>query len=84
MNTKLLRRARRDSKGIRYWGVPGHENSIRLMPSTLTPTGWGSAVYWPGADDKGPYMRGVDLERHRPVARNEIRALIRACTRKRK
>lgn len=76
MNVKLLRRARRDSRGIRYWIVPGFGNGVRLVPSALTPHGWGPAVYWPAMDDKGPLVEGVDLDRHRTIAKHEIRALI--------
>lgn len=77
MNTRLLRLARRIG-GVRYWSVPGHGNPAKLVPSRLTPQGWGPAAYWPAVDAKGPCVRGVDLDRHLTIARHEIRALIEA------
>ena len=75
MNINLLKLARRVN-GVRYWAVPGHGNGAKLIPSRLTPHGWGPAAHWPAVDAKGPLVRGVDLNRHLTIARHEIRALI--------
>jgi len=77
MNTRLLRLAHRYRNGRRDWAVPGYGNPVSLLP----PSGegrmaWGWTLRWPGRDAKGEYVRGVDLDRHRALARNEIRRLL--------
>jgi hypothetical protein len=79
MNTKLLRLARRDSRNIRYWTVPGYSNGARLAPSRHTLLDWGPAFYWPARDERGEMTRGVDLNRHRSMAKRYARELIKEC-----
>lgn len=76
MNCSLLRLARRDRRGVRFWVVPGFSNGVRLTPSAHSGQGWGAALHWPNRDIKGEFIRGVDLDRHRALARREIRALL--------
>lgn len=77
MNTALLRLARRHRSGTRYWSVPGFPNQAKLIPSALTMHGWGAAFHWPDRDDKGDLMRGVDLARHRMIAVQAARNLLK-------
>jgi hypothetical protein len=79
MNTRLLCLARR-YKGARRWSVPGYGNGIALIPSRDTGKGWGAKVSWPFHDAKGEAIRGVDLDRHRKLALQEIRALLESVT----
>lgn len=82
MNTVLLRLARRNSRnGVRQWTVPGHGNAAKLIPSTVTPDGWGPSFRWPGVDprDGAECVKGVCLWRHRAIARNAARALVAGC-----
>lgn len=79
MNVTILRLARRARNGTRHWTIPGKDNGAKLVPSRLTPDGWGAAFHWP---DKDPYdgsqiIRGVDLNRHRAIARHHAEKLIR-------
>lgn len=80
MNTNLLRLARLDSRGIRYWIVPGFGNGVRLTPALHTGPGWGPSLHWPHRDAKGECIRGVDLDRHWRLARREIRELLASCS----
>jgi hypothetical protein len=77
MNTRLLKLARRHRDGSRHWIVPGYGNGIALTP----PSGegvmaWGWKLRWPGRDAKGEFIRAVDLDRHRKLAKQEIRRLL--------
>jgi hypothetical protein len=69
VNVRLLKLARRDKRGIRSWVVPGFGNAARLTPSRYTPKGWGPSFHWPDRDQRGEHVKGVDLDRHRPLAR---------------
>lgn len=75
MNAALLRMARRH-RGVRYWRVPGFPNEAKLVPSARSPHGWGVAFHWPARDERGDYMRGLDLARHRTMARQAARNLL--------
>lgn len=77
LNTRLLKLARHHRDGSRRWSVPGYSNGIALLP----PSGhgvmaWGWSLRWPGRDDKGEFVRTVDLSRHRRLAKQAIRALL--------
>lgn len=76
MNVSLLKLARRHSNGCRYWTVPGYGNAAKLVPARHTMGSWGSAAHWPARDERGEKLCGVDLNRHRKMARAEIRKLI--------
>ncbi|WP_146203723.1 hypothetical protein [Azospirillum sp. TSO5] len=78
MNTKLLRLARRHRCGVRTWIVPGFSNAARLTPSSFTHDGWGASFQWPCYDphDGSEIQRGVDLNRHRSIARQAALALL--------
>ena len=81
MNTALLRLSRRDPKtGVRRWTVPGFTNAARLVPERHTPDGWGAAFHWPATECYGApcdeMMKGVDLGRHRKIARAAARAIL--------
>lgn len=79
MNVSLLRLASRHPRtGVRTWNVPGFGNTAKLIPeSALDRAGWIGAFFWPASDPDGyQIMRGVDLGRHRALARQAARAMI--------
>ena len=77
MNTALLKLARRHRDGCRIWIVPGAENAAMLIPASRTLPDWGPAFHWPDVDGNGdPLRRGVDLNRHRGIARRAVRQLL--------
>lgn len=72
MNITLLKLAQRHPSGVRQWAVPGYDHPIKLVPSRHSYRGWGPSAHWPHKDG----VRGVDLDRHLSVAKNEIRAML--------
>lgn len=81
MNTALLKLARRDSRGTRYWTVPGWHNEAKLVRSAHTGKGWGPAFHWPMMDPYHPgeqIVYSVCLTRHIKLARRYARELLDA------
>jgi hypothetical protein len=77
MDARLLKLCQRHRNGARYWAVPGYRNKISLLPPSGQDTmAWGWTLRWPGRDAKGEYVRGVDLDRHLKLAKQEIRRLL--------
>lgn len=77
MNISLLKLGHRSRDGSRWWPVEGYGNGVKLLPSRLTCSTWGATVYWPHTDEAGAECRrGVDLDRHRKLAKQELRNLI--------
>jgi hypothetical protein len=79
MNTALLKLANRDRRGTWQWTVPGYSNGVKWLPAELTRPGWGAQLCWPHRDDKGECTRSVDLDRHRKLAKQEIKNLLAIC-----
>lgn len=80
MNTTLLRLARRNADGIRYWSIPGAPNEAALIPGKLSM--WGVPAFrWPELVTKGDetywQVRSVRLDWHRSVAKKHIREILR-------
>lgn len=81
MNVALLKLADRYRDGEWRWSVPGYGNGVTYLPEALSIRGWGASVRWPIRDDKGEATRAVDLDRHRTLAKAEIRKLLRSLER---
>ena len=80
MNTRLLKLARKDSKGVWHWVIPGYGNGVKYNPhgSGVGTHQWGASLRWPGKDAKGELVHSVDLARHRKQAKQEIRKLLQS------
>lgn len=70
MNTALLRLATKH-KGVRRWRIPGFGNEAKLIPATGSSiAGWKGSFWWPDDEPDGQErMHGVDLGRHRAIAK---------------
>ena len=83
MNTGLLKLAQRTQGGARwFWLVPGFRNGVSFTRrnrcrSRDNSMEWGDTLRWPFRDEKGEALRGVDLDRHRAIAKAEIRRVIK-------
>lgn len=74
MDTRLLKLAHRYRDGCRRWEIDGFV--VTLLPSSFTPLGWGAAVYWPAIVNGEDVRRGVDLSRHRALAKRELQLFL--------
>ena len=83
MDTRLYKLAERRCDGSWHWSVPGFGNGVDYDPNpeSFGSFRWTRTLSWPCRDpgDGSEFIRRVDLDRHRRLAKAEIRALIAAC-----
>lgn len=76
MNARLLRMARRDSRGSRIWTVAGFPHSFKAFRGGI----WGPdvlAVSWPDTDRRGETVRRTArFDWHGRLASRQIRSVL--------
>lgn len=80
MDTRLLRMAKKDSRGIRRWIIPGWPHAITVIPAKYSRWEDSFDVSWPGIQyyTREIIKRGARFDWHHKIIKREIRSLLEA------
>ena len=77
MDTRILRMARRDSRGIRTWAVPGLCHAFKAVPPAYSTWPGTFQMSWPDVDGGGETVRrGCRFDWHGAVGFRAIRRVL--------
>ena len=77
MNTRLLRMARRDGRGVRSWAAPGLCHAFKAIPPAASAWPGTFQMSWPDTDSAGEVIRrGCRFDWHGRVGFRAVRRVL--------